>query len=131
MKVNLNMYSCAWLGSELQLIDFVAIQSLADLHMTSPQHRTPFYSCGVHTGLGSEEQLWLARKINSHVERLTGNKPPEQPPPPRALRSRGMDMTGFGGPMVGGPGVFGGRVWGGPSSLDSPAFWDDSMDDDD
>ena len=82
----------------------------------------------VNAGLSTEEQMWLAIKINSHVERLTGNKPPEQPPP-HALQRR---MTDVGGPMIGESGVFGGRVgWGPPSSLDSPAFWDDSMDDDD
>lgn len=86
----------------------------------------------MRAGLSSEEQLWLAQTINSHVERLTGNKSPEQPQPRALTRRRRMDdMTDLGGPMVGGPGVFGGRVWGGPSSLDNPSFWDDSMDDDD
>jgi hypothetical protein len=73
-------------------------------------------------GLSTGEQLWLAQRINEHVERLTGNAPPE-PPQPRELQRRPMEM---GGP----PGYFGGSVFGGPLNLGSPAFWDDSFDDD-
>ncbi len=75
-------------------------------------------------GLSTQEQLWLAQKVNEHVERLTGNKPPEQQQP-RPLRRR------VEGPMMGGTGFYGGRAFGGPPSLDSPDFWDDSFDDSD
>lgn len=75
-------------------------------------------------GLSTQEQLWLAQKINDHVERLTGNKPPQQEQP-RPLRRR------VEGPIVGGTGFYGGRAFGTPPSLDSPDFWDDSSDDTD
>lgn len=81
------------------------------------------YLC-LSAGLSTQEQMWLAQKINEHVERLTGNKPPEQEQP-RPLRRR------VEGPIVGGSGFYGGRVFGAPPSLDSPDFWDDNLYDDD
>ncbi|EIE21372.1 kinase-like protein [Coccomyxa subellipsoidea C-169] len=114
-------------GAKVTVTGYVNGEPRTQLELLEGFRKVPF-----GLGLSSEEQLWLAQTINSHVERLTGNKPPEQPQPRALTRRRRMnDVTDLGGPMVGGPGVFGGRVWGGPSSLDNPSFWDDSMDDDD
>lgn len=85
-------------------------------------------------GLSSGEQLWLAQRINEHIERLTGNKPPDASREQfqrRVARERRIaleDESQWTG--LNGPGVFGGRTFGGAANLDAPTFWDDDDDDD-
>ncbi|CAK0784475.1 hypothetical protein CVIRNUC_007679 [Coccomyxa viridis] len=75
------------------------------------------------TGLSREEQMWLAQRINDHLHEQTGVKPPELPEP-KSFRSRPMQIGS-------GASLYGGSVWDRGSVMDSPGFWDDSLDNDD
>ena len=77
--------------------------------------------CGA--GLSREEQMWLAQRINDHLYEQTGVKPPELPEP-KSFRSRPMQVGS-------GASLYGGSVWDRGSVMDSPGFWDDSLDNDD
>ena len=63
-------------------------------------------------GLSTEEQLWIAERINAHVQQLTGATPP-QLPDQGSLQLRSSSGSGFG------------RGFGMRSQ-----FWSDSFDDD-
>ena len=74
-------------------------------------------------GLSREEQMWLAQRINDHLHEQTGVKPPELPEL-KSFRSRPMQVGS-------GASLYGGSVWDRGSVMDSPGFWDDSLDSDD
>lgn len=74
-------------------------------------------------GLSREEQMWLAQRINDHLHEQTGVKPPELPEP-SSFRSRPVQIGS-------GASLYGGSVWDRGSAMDSPGFWDDSLDNDD
>ena len=67
--------------------------------------------------------MWLAQRINDHLHEQTGVKPPELPEP-KSFRSRPMQVGS-------GASLYGGSVWDRGSVMDSPGFWDDSLDNDD
>ena len=67
--------------------------------------------------------MWLAQRINDHLHEQTGVKPPELPEP-SSFRSRPMQIGS-------GASLYGGSVWDRGSAMDSPGFWDDSLDNDD
>lgn len=74
------------------------------------------------TGLGREEQLWLAQRINDHIKQLTGAKTPKLPEA-EEFRPRRISAGSSGGASG-----LGGSEWGSSSDMGFPQFWDTADD---